>query len=68
MGGTEKQPMIGIEIYYDEIVDPLMESCKCGRVLVCSKCKDIPDRCKCEKEMLPEGYDYTLIEVDQTIK
>lgn len=45
-----------------------MESCKCGRVLVCSKCKEIPDRCKCEKEMLPGGYDYTLIEVDQTIK
>ncbi len=42
--------------------------CKCGRALVCIKCKDIPDRCECDKETLPAGYDYTMTEVDQSIK
>ena len=45
-----------------------MESCKCGRALVCIKCKEISNRCKCEKEILSAGYDYTMTEVGQTSK
>lgn len=45
-----------------------MESCKCGRALVCIKCKDTSDRCKCDKAMLPAGYDFTITEVDGTTK
>jgi len=38
-----------------------MGTCFCGRDLVCIKCREIPDRCKCEKET-GTGYDYSLVE------
>ena len=31
----------------------------CGRKLVCIKCNEIPDRCKCENDV----DDYSLVEV-----
>ena len=38
-----------------------MGTCICGRELVCSKCREIPDRCKCE-EVTRSEHDYSLIE------
>jgi hypothetical protein len=35
-----------------------MDTCVCGRKLVCSKCREISDRCKCEEET----GDYSLVE------
>jgi len=34
-----------------------MDTCVCGRKLVCIN--EIPDRCKCENDV----YDYNLVEV-----
>jgi hypothetical protein len=39
-----------------------MDPCICGRKLVCSKCKEIPSDCKCEKDVTGTEYDYTLVE------
>lgn len=39
-----------------------MDPCICGRKLVCSKCKEIPSDCKCEKDVTGTEYDYTLEE------
>ena len=36
-----------------------MGTCVCGRKLVCSKCREIPESCNCEKET----EDYSLVEV-----
>jgi hypothetical protein len=36
-----------------------MDTCVCGRKLVCIKCNEIPDRCKCENDV----DDYSLVEV-----
>jgi hypothetical protein len=36
-----------------------MDTCVCGRKLVCVKCNEIPDRCKCGNDV----YDYSLVEV-----
>jgi hypothetical protein len=36
-----------------------MDTCVCGRKLVCIKCNEIPVRCECENDV----YDYSQVEV-----